>query len=67
MKYLSNYLSGKKEVKTADEAEQQAIDWQKWQSEQSMSYGEASEWLAYFETLAKKFNLTDEFKENGII
>jgi hypothetical protein len=67
MKYLANYLSGKKEVKTADEAREQAIAWQQWQSEQSMSYGEASEWLNYFEKLAAKFNLTDEFKENAII
>lgn len=67
MKYLSQYLSGKKTVKTADEAREQAIDWQKWFGEQSMYYSELSEWQNYFEALAKKFSLTEEFKENGII
>lgn len=54
-------------VKSADEARQLAIDWQAWASEQSLSYSELSEWQGFFETLAKKFDLTDEFKENGII
>jgi hypothetical protein len=56
-----------RKVTTAEEARQQAIDWQNWQSEQSLSYSELSEWQAHFEELAKKFDLTDEFKENGII
>lgn len=67
MKYLSQYLSGKKTVKTAEEARDQAIAWQQWSSEQSLSYGELSEWQYYFEALATKFNLTSEFRENGII
>jgi phospholipase C len=54
-------------IKTAGEARQEAIDWQNWQSEQSLSYREMSDWQWYFETLAKKFNLADEFKENGVI
>lgn len=54
-------------IKTEDEARQFAIDWQNWQAEQSMSYFEASNWQAYFEALGRKFNLTEEFKENGII
>lgn len=54
-------------IKTEDEARQLAMDWQNWQSKQSLSYGELSEWQGHFETLAKKFNLTDEFKENGVI
>jgi len=54
-------------ITTADEATQTAIDWQTWQQEESLSYGELIEWRAYFETLASKFNLTDEFRENGII
>lgn len=53
--------------KTEDEARQFAIDWQIWQSEQSLYMSEVVEWQNYFEKLAKKFNLTDEFKENGII
>jgi hypothetical protein len=52
---------------TKEEARQQAIDWQTWQAEQSLSYGELAEWTGYFETLAERFDLTEEFKENGII
>lgn len=57
----------KKEIKTQDEARQYAIDWQKWASEQSLSYKDLAEWNAYFLDLAQKFNLTEEFEENGII
>lgn len=52
--------------KDAEEARQQAIEWQHWQSDQNLSWGESSEWSCYFEELAKKFDLTEEFKENGI-
>jgi len=38
-----------------------------WVSEQSLSYSEIAEFSGFFETLGKKFNLTEEFKENGII
>ncbi|MFA5240426.1 MAG: hypothetical protein WC476_12070 [Phycisphaerae bacterium] len=54
-------------IKTPEEARQLAIDWQQWQSKRSMSMKEAAEWAGYFRTLAKKFNLVREFKENGII
>lgn len=54
-------------VADADEAQQIAIDWQNWQSEQSLSTGELAEFSDYFGKLAKRFNLTDEFNENGII
>ena len=54
-------------VQTDGEARDLAIDWQKWQSEQSLSQGELVEYQDYFEQLAKKFGLEDEFKENGII
>lgn len=56
-----------KDVKTAEEAQQIAIDWQNWASENSMSWLVAADAATYFTKLAKKFNLTDEFKENGII
>lgn len=56
-----------RKVTTEAEARQTAIDWQNWQAEESLSIGELSEWEVYFEELAEKFNLTDEFKENGII
>lgn len=54
--------------KTEDEARQEAIDYQAWASEQSLSYSELAEWQLHFECLARQFpNLVDEFKENGII
>jgi hypothetical protein len=52
---------------TKDEARQYAIDWQNWASEQSLSYGELAEWQHIFAELAEKFDLVEEFKENGII
>jgi hypothetical protein len=55
------------EIKTKEEAKQQAISFQNWISEENLSYSDLNKWSGYFETLAKKFNLTDEFKENGII
>lgn len=56
-----------KTVSTADGARELAIDWQNWASEQSLSYGELADWQGLFIELGKKFNLTDEFEENGII
>ncbi len=55
------------EIKTEEEARQVAVDYQNWASEEILSYSELSEYSGYFETLAKKFNLIEEFKENGII
>jgi len=52
---------------TQAEARDLAIDWQNWQSEQSLSYGEILKFQNYFQALAAQFDLTDEFKENGII
>jgi len=57
----------KKSIKTEEEARQYAIDWQQWQANQSLSYGEMLEWQTIFKDLAKRFDLVDEFKENGII
>ena len=57
----------KEEIKTKEEARQKAVDFQNWASEENLSYSELSEYGGYFETLGKKFNLTEEFKENGII
>lgn len=50
-----------------DEAREQAIAWQHWQSKQSLSYEEAIAWQEYFESIAKEYNLTEEFEENGVI
>lgn len=54
-------------IKTADQARGLAIGWLFWTAEQSLSYGELIHYQNYFETLATKFDLTEEFKENGII
>jgi len=55
-----------KNIKTKAEAQQIAIAWQHWQSTQVLSYMNCIEWAIYFEKLAKKFNLVEEFKENAI-
>ena len=52
---------------TADEARDVAIEWQHWVSEQNLSYGELAEWQSFFEELAERFDLTEEFTENGVI
>jgi hypothetical protein len=57
----------KRNITTQEEARQYAIQWQHWAGEQSLSYGELAEWGAYFQGLAELFDLTNEFKENGII
>ena len=54
-------------ITTRDQAEQYAKDWQQWISNESISYGELAEWTAIFEELAQRFDLTEVFKENGII
>ena len=53
------------ELKAA--ARQKAIDWQNEFSENNYSYGELNFYQAYFETLAKRYGLIKEFRENGII
>lgn len=54
-------------VKTKEEAHDLAVSWQLWQSEQSMSLNELIVYQDYFEKLAKKFGLVEEFVENAII
>lgn len=55
------------EIKTQEEARQYAIDWQREMSETNISYESLLKAQAEFEVLGEKFNLTEEFKENGII
>ena len=50
-----------------DEAREQAIDWQAWQAKQSLSYEEMLDWQEHFTSVAKHYDLTEEFEENGII
>jgi len=54
-------------IKTKDEARQYAIDYQQKVSSCNFSYGELIKQQEELYTLAKKFNLVREFKENGII
>lgn len=56
-----------KSAQSQDEARDYAIDWQHWQSEQNLSWGEIQEWTEIFTELATKFDLLEEFTENGII
>lgn len=52
---------------TKEEAILYAIDWQSWASDQNLSYGDLAYWQGIFIELAEKFDLTDVYKENGII
>jgi hypothetical protein len=54
-------------INNKEEARQYAIEWQKWASEQSLSYEELQNWNNYFMGLAGKWDLSEEFEENGII
>ena len=56
-----------KSAQSRDEAYDYAIQWIHWVSEQSLSYGEMAEWNHVFEILAHRFDLVEEFIENGII
>ncbi len=53
-------------ITTQDEARQFAIDWQNWQADQNLSFGEVVQWQNQLERLAIKFDLIHEFEENGI-
>ena len=53
--------------KTEDEARDQAMDWQNNFSNKSMSWSEVIDAQNHFEKTGKKFKLTKEFEENGII
>lgn len=54
-------------IKTKEEARQYTIEWQNWASKTPMSYGELAEWQLYFTDLVDRFDLKEEFEENGII
>lgn len=48
-------------------AREKAIEWQQDFENHNYSYGELAQWQQYFEKLAKRYGLTEEFTENGII
>jgi hypothetical protein len=53
-------------ITTQEQARQYAINWQASQSKKSISWLELVEEIAYLSYLADKFDLIDEFTENGI-
>lgn len=54
-------------IESAEEARDLAINWQHTYSQERVSYAELLDWQHYFVELAMKFDLTEEFSENGII
>lgn len=54
-------------IKTKEQARQYGIDFQNWASDKNLSYGEIFHFQKKLEAIAEKFDLVEEFKENGII
>lgn len=50
-----------------ENARNKAIEWQHDFENHNYSYGELVVWNEYFKKLAKRYGLTEEFTENGII
>lgn len=48
-------------------ARQEAIEWQNTYGETSHHMSEDADWTAYFRDLGERYDLTEEFEENGII
>lgn len=53
--------------KAKERARNKAIEWQYNFDSHNYSWGELMDFQAYFEGLAKRYGLTEEFRENGII
>ena len=56
-----------KSVKNEGHAQSVAVDYQHWAREQDLSYAELGIFQCLLEAIGEKFNLTEEFRENGII
>lgn len=54
-------------IYTKEQAIEYAKDFQRYAGDYDLSYSELAEWGAIFEELATRFDLKEEFKENGII
>ena len=54
-------------IKSAADARQLAIEWQADASQENYDTLDLIEWHEKFIYLGKKYDLTEEFKENGII
>lgn len=50
-----------------EKAREKAIEWQRDFENHNYSWGELAYYGVYFEKLAKRYGLVEEFKENGII
>lgn len=50
-----------------EKARQEAIEWQNTFAERNLSYGEIQAAYGRFLRLAKRYGLTREFQENGIL
>ena len=50
-----------------ENARQKAIEWQLDFNNHNYSWGELAVFAEYFTKLAKRYGLTEEFRENGII
>lgn len=54
-------------IESQEEARQLAIDWQNWQADQALSLAELSDMHGVFVGLADRWDLVEEFEENGVI
>lgn len=62
---MAGYILNYREKKA--KATEEAIRWQADFRDHDYSYSELAEWQAHFEKLGKRYGLTREFKENGIL
>ena len=62
---MAGYILNYREKKA--KAREEAIRWQHEYSKHDYSYSELADCQAHFEKLGKRYGLTREFKENGII
>lgn len=62
---MAEYILNYREKKA--KAREEAIRWQAEFQDHDYSYSELADWQAYFEKLGKRYGLTREFRENGII
>lgn len=61
-------LKGKANYKARKAAARQsAIDWMNDLDNHKYSYDELAEWQAHFKKLGRRYGLTAEFRENGVI
>lgn len=61
MQYALDYREKKAKIR------EEAIRWQHDFHKHNYSYSELAEKQAYFEKMGKRYGLTQEFKENGIL